>query len=73
MKQLAIATLEAAEWAFLIAHGWKSLDNDWWAPPSGYGGRRGRDQYRQGHAINSQKYMNNRSPSWMRSDDESRT
>lgn len=72
MKQLAIATLEAAEWAFLLAHGWKYLGDDWWAPPKGYAGRRGRMQYRHGHAINSQKYMNNnRSPSWMRSDDES--
>lgn len=60
MKQLATATLEAAEWAYLLAHGWTYEGEDMWVPPKGYTGREGRKHYRHGHAINSQKYYNNR-------------
>ena len=52
-----------AEWLFLRTHGWRKIKksgpsmSDWWQAPEGYPNMT-RNQFRWGHAINSQKHYN---------------
>jgi len=58
-KQAALRTeklLETMEELYLWAHGWRKLRHDLWAPPDDYPYKKGKQSYRMGHALNSQKY-----------------
>lgn len=51
----SVRLLEAAEWVYLRAHGWRREGSDW-QPPKGYLFRR-RVGYTRGHAVNAQKQL----------------
>ena len=61
MKPFSRWLLSLTENLFLRAHGWTKLHDDWWVRPETYDqNRNGGEPYRQGHAVNSQKWTNAR-------------
>jgi hypothetical protein len=55
MRRFTWWLLRTAEEIFLVAHGWKKLENDNWDRPAGYEHGQA-EPYRTGHAVNSQKW-----------------
>jgi len=57
LRRIATQLLEAAEWAYLKAHGWTcDADRNMWRPPAGYPFKRAGMRSR-GHAVNAQKQL----------------
>lgn len=60
-REDADEALTFAEHVYLVVHGWKPLGPDEWGPPEGYPYRKpAKKVYKQGHAVNVQKWLNGR-------------
>jgi hypothetical protein len=57
LNLLAIKALRAAERVFLFAHGWRSVGDDYFVPPSDFPLKKKHDKYYRVHAVNAQRQV----------------
>jgi hypothetical protein len=57
MKKLMIKLLQKAERAYLYAHGWRNMGDDYYVPPIDYPLKRKHDKYHRTHAVNAQRQV----------------